>query len=221
MQEDSDSLQVRRCQDGDTEALAELRQRLQGTLTAILLSRGASRTETEDLLEDLWSDCVPGDEERPGLLGKFSGRCSVQGWLATVATNRLIDLKRKQQRREATIPSTEEEGTNFFEKVAEPTAARTESELVELLRGALEKAFAACGAEGLLMLRLVYLHGLSQREVARLWNCHESKISRHLNQALEEIAKETLKTLKARDPWLKLDWQDFVDLCQTQEIGFL
>ena len=71
------------------------------------------------------------------------------------------------------------------------------------------------------MLRMVYLHGFSQRDLARLWNCHESRVSRHLNQASEQIEKETLDAVKIADPWLKLDWQDFVDLCEAQEIGFL
>ena len=71
------------------------------------------------------------------------------------------------------------------------------------------------------MLRLVYLHGLSQREVARLWSCHESKVSRFLSQALADIQRNTLQETRRQDLWLDLSWQDFLDLCQTQQIGFL
>src|SRR5215471_15252044 len=52
--------QVRKCQDGEPMALAELRARCHQPLLNILLARGASRTEAEDLLADLWADCVPG-----------------------------------------------------------------------------------------------------------------------------------------------------------------
>src|SRR5438067_835704 len=113
LQLDDQPLQVEKCQRGDPEALAALRQRCHSHLAKILLARGASQTETDDLLADLWTDCVPGDSERPSLLEKFSGKCTLQGWLATVATNRLIDLKRKQQRRGGPIPQENQEGTNF------------------------------------------------------------------------------------------------------------
>src|SRR5215475_12754527 len=93
-----ESLQVRRCRQGDGEALAGLRERCQSALLGILLSRGADRTEAEDLLADLWADCVPGQDDRPSILEKFSGKCTLQGWLATVATNRWVDRRRKQSR---------------------------------------------------------------------------------------------------------------------------
>ena len=222
MQESDEQLQAQRCHQGDTDALAGLREQFHGRLAGILMARGATRTETEDLLADLWADCVPGDDDRPSLLEKFNGRCSLQSWLATVATNRLIDLKRKQKRRgDGAVIQDEGDGTNFFERVAAPVSSIGESELTELLRDSLQKAFTACSEEGLLMLRLVYLHGLSQRDVARLWNCHESTVSRVLNQALAQIESCTLEELKLKDPWLTLNWQDFLDLCQTQEVGFL
>src|SRR5438445_2247019 len=97
-QETSELLLAQQCQQGEPDALAELRERYHPVLARFLLARGASGTEMEDLLADLWADCVPGDDDRPSLLEKFSGRCSLRSWLATVSTNRLIDLKRKQKR---------------------------------------------------------------------------------------------------------------------------
>src|SRR5882724_9877342 len=90
---ESERLLARNCQQGDAEALAHLRDTSHTALFNILISRGASRTEAEDLLADLWADCVPGSDERPSLLEKFSGKCTFQGWLATVATNRWIDSR--------------------------------------------------------------------------------------------------------------------------------
>src|SRR5262245_37888570 len=92
-------LPVLQCREGDPQALASLREQHHASLANILRARGASPTEVEDLLADLWADCVPGQANRPSLLEKFSGKCTLQGWLATVATNRWFDLKRKQARR--------------------------------------------------------------------------------------------------------------------------
>ncbi len=38
---------------------------------------------------------------------------------------------------------------------------------------------------------------------------------------MQQIEKETLQRLKAKDPWLDLTWQDFLELCETHRVGFL
>ena len=212
---------VRRCQQGDLAALAELRQKHHASLFNILRARGASADETDELLADLWGDCVPRNGDEPALLDKFSGKCSVQAWLATVATRRWIDLKRKQTRHGETSLVSRDGESNPLEQL--PAAARTmqEDALVELLRESLRTAFAASGPLDMLMLRLVYLHGVSQRELMRMWGWSESKVSRHLSHAMEQIEQTTLQNLKQKDAWLDLTWQDFVDLCETHRIGFL
>ena len=90
---DKASTQVCQCRNGDPQALADLREKCHASLMNILLSRGASRTETEDLLADLWADCVPGNAERPSLLEKFSGKCTLLGWRkATLAAHEAADV---------------------------------------------------------------------------------------------------------------------------------
>lgn len=211
---------VRMCQHGEAGALTELRARCHQPVLNILLARGASRTEAEDLLADLWADCVPGPGERPSFLEKFSGKCSLQGWLATVATNRWLDLKRKQARR-AELESHDGSGGDAIAEMPGLPNPLKEASLVALLRDSLQVAFAGCPADAIVCLRLVYMHGLTQRELMRLLGWSESKVSRFLSQAMEQIEKLTLAEVKKRDPWLDLSWQDFVDLCETHEIGFL
>ena len=219
--ESEDSL-VGQSRAGDVHALAQLRERLQGPLERILLARGASQTEAADILADLWADCVPGAPERPSLLDKFSGKCTIQGWLATVATNRWIDFKRRDARR-AELPATESGEERTVGEPQEGLHSPLDSEpvLIALLRDSLETAFARCPAQQMVLLRLVYLHGLSQREVGRMLGWGESKVSRFLSQAMIRIQKDTLRELKEMDPLLELTWQDFVDLCETHQVGFL
>lgn len=211
--------QVHRCREGDPAALATLREAHHSILFNILRARGASLNETEELLADLWGDCVPANGDRPSLLDKFSGKCPVQGWLATVATRRWIDLKRKQYRHGDNVrPDDDHASLETFSITALPGS---EDVLVDLLRDSLLAAFAARPKADLLMLRLVYLHGLSQREIMRMWNWSESKVSRKLSQTMQRIEQDTIQNLKQRDSWLELTWQDFVDLCETHRIGFL
>jgi RNA polymerase sigma factor (sigma-70 family) len=209
---------------GNGLAVGELREQYQAMLLSTLVARGATRVEAEDLLADLWGDCVGRGPDRPPLLEKFSGKCPVQNWLLTVATHRLVDLKRRQKHR-GELPSVGRDSTepehNPFEQLPAPAAAESESTLVALLKESLQAGFAQCAPETMLMLRLVYLNGLSQREVGRMWGWHESKISRSLTHAMTEIENITLRQIRQRDAWLELTWADFLALCESHEIGFL
>ncbi len=219
---DDEALEVRKCQEGNPEALAAMRDRHHALLQNILRSRGASLTEAEDVLADLWCDCVPGPGERPSLLEKFSGKCSLRGWLATVVTNRWVDVRRRQARQAELGGLAGGGGTGeSLETLPAADPLPREDGLVRLLADSLRAGFAHCQPEAVVCLRLVHLHGLTQREVVKLLGWSESKVSRFLSQALEQIQRQTLRELKRQDPWLELGWQDFVDLCETHRLGFL
>jgi transcriptional regulator len=65
------------------------------------------------------------------------------------------------------------------------------------------------------LLRLVYLEGLTQREIAAVWSIDETKLSRLLRRAMETIATETTAYVRRRDPYLQLTWQDLIELCES------
>src|ERR1041385_9176941 len=134
---DDENSKVARCRQGDPDALAEVREKCQGPLLGILLSRGADRTEAEDLLADLWADCVPGNDDRPSILEKFSGKCTLQGWLATVATNRWVDRKRKQSRYVIPGQSGTDQTEHDYLTRLEANSYASEDTLIALLRDCL------------------------------------------------------------------------------------
>jgi RNA polymerase sigma factor (sigma-70 family) len=154
------------------------------------------------------------------LLEKYNGKCSLIGWLATVVTRRWIDLKRRQTRRVEIAPPTDG-STSFFERVPAAGSAQQDDVLVGLLRDSLKVAFSLCPPQTLIMLRLVYVHGLTQREIMRMWGWTESKVSRALSSAMSDIETNTLRHLKQADAWLELTWEDFTELCETHQLGFL
>lgn len=203
---------VQRVLSADPDAAAELRSRYNGKLVGVLRARGANPTEADDLVADLWTDCFAPRGDRPTLLTKYQGRCALESWLLTVATNRLVDLKRRQSFRVDVSPSPDS-SEDFFDRRAHPEKPTSEKPLLNLLREAIQRAFSQQDADAILMLKLVHLHDLSQREISRMWGWHESKVSRTLDGARQSVAKIILLELKKVDPWLELRWDDFVELC--------
>ncbi len=65
---EAERARIDECLRGSPVALGEFRDQHQETLRRILAARGASPTEAEDTLADLWADCVPVDDEHRGLL---------------------------------------------------------------------------------------------------------------------------------------------------------
>jgi RNA polymerase sigma factor (sigma-70 family) len=197
----------------EPSAAAELRSRYHGKLVGVLRARGANQTEAEDLVADLWTDCFAARENRVTLLNKYQGRCALESWLLTVATHRLVDLKRRQSFRVEVPASTADSPEDFFDRRAQPEKPTSEKHLLQLLRQAIQTAFAKQEPDAVLMMKLVHLHQITQRELARMWGWHESKISRTLDVTRQNVARIILAELKKVDPWLELRWEDFVELC--------
>jgi RNA polymerase sigma factor (sigma-70 family) len=205
---------VERVLSGQPEAASELRSRYHGKLVGVLRARGANQTEAEDLVADLWTDCFAPRGDRPTLLTKYQGRCALESWLLTVATNRLVDLKRRQSFR-VDVPPSPDSPEDFFDRRPHPEKPTSEKPLLNLLRDAIKRAFARQDEDAVLMLKLVHVHELSQREISRMWGWHESKVSRTLDTTRQSVAKIILLELKKVDPWLELRWDDFVELCAS------
>jgi RNA polymerase sigma factor (sigma-70 family) len=203
---------VQRVLSANSAAAAELRSRYHGKLVGVLRARGANQTEAEDLVADLWTDCFAAPANRPTLLAKYQGRCALESWLLTVATHRLVDLKRRQSFR-VEIPRSNDPTDDFFDRRPQPEQVRGEEQLLNVLRQAIQHSFAQGDPESILMLKLVHLHQLTQREIARMWGWHESKVSRTLEVTRQNLSRDMLLEMKRVDPWLELRWEDFVELC--------
>ena len=200
------------CLASDAGACEEFEGRYGALIAKILSARGASPTEAGDLTRNLLSDCVAGGE---ALLRRYNGRCSLQSWLATCGTRRFIDYKRHESKKTDLPGNPDDDTADPFQSVVAPDASQSEASLTALLRKALEAAFTACPAESRFMLRLVYLQGLTQREIGRMWNHHESKVSRRLTRDMETIRTTTLAKVREIDPFLRLTWEDFLELCES------
>jgi DNA-directed RNA polymerase specialized sigma24 family protein len=134
-------------------------------------------------------------------------------WLATVLVHRWLDWVRRESRLQPLLAD------RFRDRHLACSEPQNYSDTEDLLRQALQFAFDRCDAEALVMLQLVHLHGISQRQLAAAWRVSEFKISRLLSKAARGIRDDTLAQLRRCDPLLALGWNDVVDLCSRIDIS--
>ena len=204
---------VQQCLEGSEEAINELKKNLTPFLTKVLASYGASRDEIDDILAQLWADCLTGP--RP-LFHVFNGNSALKSWLTAISVNRWISLKRReaQHARAMVHLAIDAESSQPPGK----STSQADSAIIEILGPALRRAFAACDVEELILLQLVHVYRVTQREIASLWKWHESRVSRHIKRAEERISELTLQAVKETDPYFELRWTDFVELCRSVEL---
>lgn len=236
---------ARQISGGDTEALGALRAELHPSLLARLRARNIRNSEADDLLADMWGDCVPtsddeteimipegtalpGDEatlrqaSRPSLLEKYNGRAPLRSFLFTVAFRRFLDLQRRRQFI-ANAPTQSEDfsRTSFIQAIPAPDGNPADSFLVECLKSAIQTAIEACPDDAWLIFQLVYLHRIPQRDAGALWGWREYETSRQLKGVKEHMKAVIELELKSKDPHLDLPWEEALDICRTLDLGFM
>lgn len=210
---------VDRAVAGDEDAVRTFQQEIQPMLERVLMSRGVDRVAAEDLVADVIAECFGAGKKgktRP-LLEKFEGRSSLSTWMIRITWNRWLDLKRRDKFR-GELPRYEDEDERAgdrFDRVKgdDPGEELLDEDLSELMGRAIRKAFDSLEPDVLLMLKLSYLHGISQTVIARMWRCDQTRVSRSLTAAREQIAQVTMRTIREADAGLELDWEDFQKLC--------
>lgn len=205
---------VQRCLQGEESAIRTLQAEHTSYLKSVLFSYGATESESDDALGSLWADCVVSSSDRAALFELYNGESSLRSWLTAIVVNRWISYRRHRKvcvRAHEQISQSIKIERDYRDSLVDP-------ELLAALEKALREACAACGAEEIVMLQLVHLHGLTQREIATIWGWHESRVSRFLSRAEEQIAQSTLRTIEEFDPELNLKWSDFLRLCECTSL---
>lgn len=209
---------VRGVLSGNPVSVREFQDTYRPLLERVLVSRGLGRIEAEDLVADTVAECFgagKNGQTRP-LLEKFEGRSSLSTWMIRTVWNRWLDLKRRDKfRGELPAYEDDERGGDPFDRVAglDSDGDLLDADLAELMGRAIREAFDSLGQDALLMLKLSYLHGVSQTAIARMWQIDQTRVSRTLSAARQQVAKATMQRLREADGSLELEWEDFQKLC--------
>lgn len=205
---------------GEEAAVKAFQEEYQPMLERVMMSRGLDKVSASDLVADVIAECFGAGkkgETRP-LLEKFEGRSSLSTWLIRITWNRWLDLKRRDKFRGNLPVYTDEDDAGAedqFDRVEGANLGENllDDDLSALMGNAIKSAFDSLDPGILLMLKLSYLHGISQSVIAQMWQCDQTRVSRALTSAKEQIAEVTMQTIKEADSSLELEWEDFQKLC--------
>jgi RNA polymerase sigma factor (sigma-70 family) len=206
---------VRRALAGDVEA-AETINQMRPVLISYLISKAASDPSTaEDVVADVLGECF-GARQRSSrastnrLLELYKGKGPLIAWLKKCCWNEYVDRKRAP----LTTPLSRE-----VDEVGEPdpraATASPEPEVVARIVDALEHAFSELDPLTLVFLRLVYLEGVDQTDVAAVFDRDDSNVSRRVKNGLETLRNKTTNFLKRTPGSTNIEWGDLLAICHT------
>ncbi|NNC90463.1 MAG: sigma-70 family RNA polymerase sigma factor [Akkermansiaceae bacterium] len=203
--------------DGEEQAVQAVKAILDDpALRRWLVARGASAAEADELFGDLLTDCFAGRKksgEMNRLLGRYNGACKLQNFLRRVVLNRFIDRKRRAPDVVSLPTESDEDDGRGGRELAAPSGIDSEDAISQILVDAVRRAFASVDQEKLVLFRLFHSYQISQQRIAAMWGWHYSKVSRALTGLCEELRDGIMAEVRQADPWLQLEWEDFVDLC--------
>ncbi len=213
---------------GDTKAGNEFASRFRDDLVGWLCSKcdandGRSREKAVDIVDNLIAECVAGDpvKGKPPLLTKFAGRGSLEGWLRRSSRCRLISwwrsLEYRSEQTESTM-TTEDDSQPLESRFAAADSIHTEPAIAEVLKDGLQFAFGKAAKEeplGVIFLRLSSLHGIQKQRLAQAWDRDPAQAGRRISKALEIIRSSAQEYVRAVDPFLDLEWEDYLKVFQT------
>ncbi len=212
---DDDLALVKRALSGE-ELAASVIYSLRPQLVNHLTSKGAPHGSiAEDTVADFLGDCF-GARERSSrastnrLLELYKGNGPLTAWLKMSCWNKFLDSARGPK----TSPLSDqgEEDATFD---ADPAPLSVELAVVQRIVAALEFAFSEIDPTTLIFLRLVYLEGVHQADVATVFDCDDSTVSRRLDQGLNALRNKAETFQKQKTGTLNVEWPDLLAVCQS------
>jgi DNA-directed RNA polymerase specialized sigma24 family protein len=209
---------AQRVLDGDEEAAQTLLRDYRDVVIGVLVKKGVPVGDAADTVGQLWSESVSRGGGRPGRLAGYNGECLLATYLNTVAFNMWLTEYRKRQRQGEILASPAGPGHESGAAGTAPDEERSDradAPLIALLRKAIDMGARRCAPEDYVVLQLTRFDGLRGREVAAMFGCDESWVTRMRQRGEEAWRAGIEEYLHDHEPDLKLRWQDFIDMCSV------
>ena len=215
-----------RVRNGDEAAVEELVGLFAKPLTDFLISKcgeGQSRDKATNIGTDVIAECTS-----QGLLQKYSGKGSLEGWIKRIGHFRLINYWNSAEVRKISNPSQweDQDGSGAdIESVGSLDSVAPDSEDGDAIADILRQAFVWGLAdlrhnhpESLVLLRFHWLYGVEQKRLGEAWDRSAARVSRLISDGLERLGNSVKEFLGAVDPLLQIVWQDCLRFCSRYNL---
>jgi RNA polymerase sigma-70 factor (ECF subfamily) len=201
------------CQQGDVHAFDAFDQRCLRRLDPVLGKMGIGGDATAEVKQDIRSRVLAGVGGR-ALIGDFTGRGDLRGWVRVMAVRLALQLQRRG-RREAPL----EDDDDLLHQLVAPGSPESD-QLKGIYRQEFKRAFEAAlralpGRERTL-LRQHHIDGLTIDEIGALYRVHRSTAARLLVRARELVLEATRAQLMSRFDVTPRDLDSILRMIRSQ-----
>lgn len=216
---DSDFLFAESCLGGVASAVAELRNGPLSAAERFIVRAGFAEQDAMEIVRELWTDLLATGEGRKPLLLSYQGHCALSTWLNRVAFSRALFRRRTDERRSRMMTVAEQEGATVSDapSVASDPATeflKADEFLRDFLREAIQRALNGCSAEDFVLLFLLHAGSLQIQELSRMFDIDPKTVNSRANNVCGQVRFAVLTEIEAKDPWLKLTFEDVLNLLQ-------
>jgi len=184
----SDEELLRRFDEGDADAFAELVRRYERPLYNFILRSVRRRDRADELLQDVFMKVVQRSAD-------FKGNSKVSTWIYTIARNLCIDHSRKMVfRRHKSLDApgrstSSDEGPTLLDRQAAEGAEPDRAALAEDLKLRIAAAVEELPEEQKDVFLMRHVQGMKFKEIAEVVDVPENTVKSRMRYALERLQR--------------------------------
>lgn len=179
---------LRRFNEGDADAFAELVARFERPLYNFILRSVRRRDRADELLQDVFMKVVQRSSD-------FKGNSKVSTWIYTIARNLCIDHSRKMVfRRHKSLDAPgrstgSDEGPTLLDRQASEDAKPDRAALAEDLKARIAAAVEELPEEQKDVFLMRHVQGMKFKEIAEVVGVPENTVKSRMRYALERLQR--------------------------------
>ena len=171
--------------EDDKTELEVLVRRHTSQVRAIVYPMVLNHADADDVTQDTMVKVVAS-------LGTFKGNAAFSTWVHRIAVNTALNFLKRRKRRQ----STETEDVDALAQMEDTAAAKPSDGLeAEEVDAAISRAMSKLSPEQRLVVSLVILQGMDEREAATVAGCHAATLRWRLHSARKKL-KVLLKDVR-------------------------
>lgn len=208
---------------GDTGALREFYRRYEELFSKRLVYRaGDFHVQFAiDAVAEFLCECVAPSLNRRGKaraprLSRYDGSAPLEATLYRWCLCKFLDKLRHQHGKlSLDDPDLKLHSVNAEDILAELPDGQSpdgEQAIITLVHNSVSSALENADQEGIVLMRLAFLHNVPQKTLADAWSVHPTQIGRRIKATLESIQQATIARIHRQDPTLEITWEDILCL---------